>query len=156
MKAAPVEMSLEAARAAYDKADAAVVAAKAVYEDALAAHRIEAAHRAVDAFYDAVRVLSTAAADVRTAAAKDALEASRVPLPLQCRCEPGTDGGCATPGAPRDGRYALCRKPIPYKYKGSFLAGAFIAGGLQSGTGSPIGLLLDGGHRLLDGSGRTV
>ena len=62
MKVAPVEMSLEAARAAYDKADAAVVAGKAVFEDGLVVHDMPGAHAAVDAFYDAVRVLSEAAA----------------------------------------------------------------------------------------------
>ncbi len=106
MKAAPVEMSPEAARAAYEKADAAVVAAKAVYEDALIARDMPGAHAAVDAFYDAVRVLSAAAKAVRASAVKDAkgaFEAGWVQLPLQCRCEPGT---------PCDSGHDTSRKPI--------------------------------------------
>ena len=114
MKVAPVEISLEAARAAYEKADAAVLAAKAVYEDALAALDMLGAHAAVDAFYDAVRVLGAAAKAVRAAMAKDekdAFGARCVQLPLQCRCEPSA-GGEATMGAPLDSGYAMSRKPI--------------------------------------------
>ena len=49
MKVAPVEISLEAARAAYDKAAAAVVAARVVYEDAIAAQDMDAAHAYISA-----------------------------------------------------------------------------------------------------------
>ena len=115
MKVAPIERSLEGARAAYDKASAAVEGTRnAVVEDALAIHDMPGVRSAVDAFYDAVRVLSAAAADGRRAAvedAKDAFDTSRVELPFPWRCEPSTDGRYATPGASRDGGHALSREP---------------------------------------------
>ena len=100
MKSAPVEMSPEAVRVAYEKAVAAVVAAKAVYEDALAVRDMPAAHAAVDVFFDAVRVLSKASAVVRAAAGKDGEDAFDTKGNRPAR----------GPGAVGLGVCALCRK----------------------------------------------
>ncbi len=62
-------------------------------------------------------------ADVRTAAAKDAFQARRVQLSLQCRCEPG---------ARHDGEHDPSRKPILLRDNQILHSGFFRTGILWS------------------------